>query len=64
MLDAAIILCRNCSSSNVWLEKVVLTGTTNNIISRNIEKYVAVKYPIRRVVSTLKDSLLNIIESI
>jgi hypothetical protein len=48
VLDAAIILCGNCSSSSVWLEKLMLTGTTNNTISRNIRKDAAVKFPIRR----------------
>jgi hypothetical protein len=64
VLDAAIILCGNCSPPSVRLAKVVLTGNTNDIISRNVKKDRAVKYPIRRVVSTLKDLLLNIIENI
>ena len=42
VLEDAIMLCGNCSSSTVWLEKAMLTGATNNTISRNIEKYVAV----------------------
>ena len=62
MLDAAIILCGNCSSSAVWLEKVILTGTTNDTVSRNIKKEVAVKYPIRRGVFALTRSPLKVIE--
>jgi hypothetical protein len=64
VLEDAIMLCGNCSSSTVWLEKAMLTGATNNTISRNIEKYVAVKYPIRRVVFALTIFVSNIIEEI
>ena len=56
MLEDAIILCGNCLSAAVWLEKVKLTGTTNDIISKNIKKDAAVKYPIHRNVP------LNIVE--
>ena len=42
MLDAAIILCGNCSPPSVRLAKVVLTGNTNDIISRNVKKDIAV----------------------
>jgi hypothetical protein len=48
VLDAAIILRGNCSPPTaVWLEKVILTGTTNDTVSRNIKKNAAVKYTIR-----------------
>ena len=53
MLEDAIILCGNCLSAAVWLEKVKLTGTTNDIISKNIKKDAAVKCPIHRNVSAL-----------
>ena len=51
MLEDAIIFCGNCPPSTVWLEKVMLTGTTTDTISRSIKKDAAVKYPIRRNVS-------------
>ena len=38
VLDAAIILCGNCSPPTVWLAKVKLTGNTNDIISRNVKR--------------------------
>jgi hypothetical protein len=49
VLDAAIILCGNCSSPTVWLwAKAKLAGAINDTVSRNIKKDAAVKYPIRR----------------
>jgi hypothetical protein len=53
VLEDAIILCGNCSPPAVRLAKVKLTGTVNDIISRNIKKNAAVKYPRRRDVSAL-----------
>ena len=53
VLEDAIILCGNCSPPTVRLAKVVLTGTNNDIMSRNIKRDAAVKYPRRRGVFTL-----------
>ena len=63
VLEDAIILFGDCSSSAVWLEKTKLTGTTNDIISRNIKKDAAVKHPIRRDKSVLTILASNIIRN-
>ena len=62
MLEDAIILCGNCSPPTVRLAKVVLTGTNNDIMSRNIKKDAAVKYPIGRDVFALTRFVSNIVE--
>ncbi len=62
MLEDAIMLCGNCSPPTVRLAKVKLTGNTNDIISRNVKKDIAVKYPRRLDVAALTIFVSNILE--